>query len=167
MLSWLVSTSVRLRVVLLALCVVLLVAGYQSIGDAPLDVFPEFAAPLVEIQTEAPGLSSEQVENLVTIPIENALTGIRNVTAVRSKSVLGLSQVVLVMRHGADHERARDMVQERLADIARELPSVAEPPVMLQPLSSTSRVMKIGVWSDDAVAAGPDDVWHCGRFAPS
>jgi CzcA family heavy metal efflux pump len=147
MLSWLVSTSIQLRVVLLGLCVALLVVGYRSVREAPLDVFPEFAAPLVEIQTEAPGLSSEQVENLVTIPIESALTGIPEVETVRSKSVLGLSQVVLIMKHGADHLRVRQLVQERLPAVARQLPSVARPPVTLQPLSSTSRVMKIGLWS--------------------
>jgi CzcA family heavy metal efflux pump len=147
MLSWLVSTSVRLRSVLLALCVVLLVVGYQSLRRAPLDVFPEFAPPIVEIQTEAPGLSSEQVESLVTLPLENALTGIRNVLAVRSKSVLGLSQVVLILDHGTDHLRVRQLVQERVAAEARQLPSVARAPVILQPLSSTSRVLKIGVWS--------------------
>ncbi len=147
MLSWLVTTSVRLRVVLLALCVVLLVVGYRSLGRAPLDVFPEFAPPIVEIQTEAPGLSSEQVEALVTIPLENVLTGIPHVEAVRSKSVLGLSQVVLVLGHGADHLQVRQLVQERVAAEARQLPGVARPPVILQPLSSTSRVMKIGVWS--------------------
>jgi CzcA family heavy metal efflux pump len=148
MLSWLVSTSIQLRAVLLGLCVALLVVGYRSIREAPLDVFPEFAAPLVEIQTEAPGLSSEQVENLITIPIESALTGIADVEAVRSKSVLGLSQVVLVMKHGTDHLRVRQLVQERLPAVARQLPSVARPPVTLQPLSSTSRVMKIGLWSE-------------------
>ncbi len=147
MLSWLVSTSVRLRVVLLVLCVVLLVGGYQSIRRAPLDVFPEFAPPIVEIQTEAPGLSSEQVESLVTMPLENVLTGIPHVTAVRSKSVLGLSQVVLILEQGADHLKVRQIVQERVAAEARQLPSVAKPPVILQPLSSTSRVMKIGLWS--------------------
>ncbi len=147
MLSWLVSTSVRLRAVLLAGCVVLLVAGYQSIGKAPLDVFPEFAPPIVEIQTEAPGLSSEQVESLVTMPLENALHGIPNVQTVRSKSVLGLSQVVLVLHHGADHLAVRQLVQERVAAEGRQLPSVARPPVILPPLSSTSRAMKIGVWS--------------------
>src|SRR5262249_60816167 len=115
MLSWLVSTSVRLRVVLLAACVVLLIAGYRSAVRAPLDVFPEFAPPLVEIQTEAPGLSSEQVESLVTIPLENVLTGIPNVKAVRSKSVLGLSQVVLVLGHGTDYMKVRQLVQERVA----------------------------------------------------
>lgn len=147
MLSWLIATSVRLRVVLLAVCVVLLVGGYQSIRRAPLDVFPEFAPPIVEMQTEAPGLSSEQVESLVTMPLENALTGIPNVATVRSKSVQGLSQVVLILKHGTDHLKVRQMVQERLAAEARQLPAVAKPPVILQPLSSTSRVLKIGMWS--------------------
>ena len=147
MLSWLVSTSLRMRVVLVAACIVLLVIGYRSLGEAPLDVFPEFAPPIVEVQTEAPGLSSEQVENLVTIPLENVLTGIRGVKTMRSKSVLGLSQVVLVLDHGTDHLQVRQLVHERLAEAGRELPAVAHTPVILQPLSSTSRVMKIGVWS--------------------
>ena len=147
MLSWLVSTSVRLRVVLVALCAVLLVVGFQSIRRAPLDVFPEFAPPIVEIQTEAPGLSSEQVESLVTMPLENALTGIPRVRTVRSKSVLGLSQVVLILDQGTDHLKVRQIAQERVAAEARQLPSVAKPPVILQPLSSTSRVLKIGLWS--------------------
>ncbi len=148
MLSWLVSTSVRLRTVLLTLCMVLLAVGYRSLGRAPLDVFPEFAPPIVEIQTEAPGLSSEQVESLVTLPLENALNGIPHVQVVRSKSVLGLSQVVLVLEHGADHLKVRQLVQERVAAESRQLPSIARPPVILQPLSSTSRVMKIGIWSN-------------------
>jgi CzcA family heavy metal efflux pump len=147
MLSWLVSTSVRLRLVLLALCVALLVFGYRTLRRAPLDVFPEFAPPIVEIQTEAPGLSTEQVEHLVTIPIENSLTGIPSVRTVRSKSVLGLSQVVLILEHGADAMRVRQLVQERVAAESRRLPTVAQAPVILQPLSTTSRVLMIGVWS--------------------
>ena len=122
MLHWLVSTSIRLRVVLLAACVVLLVVGFRSLGEAPLDVFPEFAPPIVEIQTEAPGLATDQVESLVTMPIENAMTGIRHVKTVRSKSVLGLSQVVLVLEHGTDHSQVRALVQERLAGVTRQLP---------------------------------------------
>src|SRR5438128_708138 len=102
MLSSLISNSIRLRVVVLALCVVLLVVGSRSIRRAPLDVFPEFAPPIVEIQTEAPGLSTEEVENLVTVPLETVLTGIPHVQTVRSKSVLGLSQVVLVLEQNAD-----------------------------------------------------------------
>jgi CzcA family heavy metal efflux pump len=147
MLSALISNSIRLRVVVVAACVVLLVVGARSVRRAPLDVFPEFAPPLVEVQTEAPGLSTEEVESLVTVPIENALTGIPRVKIVRSKSVLGLSQVVLVLDDGADQMRVRQMVQERVAFEAARLPAVARPPVILQPLSSTSRVMKIGVWS--------------------
>jgi CzcA family heavy metal efflux pump len=147
MLTALISNSIRLRVVVLAMCVVLLVVGSRSIRRAPLDVFPEFAPPLVEIQTEAPGLSTEEVESLVTVPIENALNGTPHVKIVRSKSVLGLSQVVLVLDNGADPLRVRQMVQERITTESRRLPAVANQPIILQPLSSTSRVMKIGVWS--------------------
>ncbi|MCE9567252.1 MAG: efflux RND transporter permease subunit [Planctomycetes bacterium] len=147
MLSALIANSVRLRVAVLAACVVLLVVGSRSIRRAPLDVFPEFAPPLVEIQTEAPGLSTDEVESLVTVPIEIALNGIPHVKYVRSKSVLGLSQVVLVLETGTEPLRVRQMVQERVTEVARRLPSVANPPIILQPLSTTSRVMKIGVWS--------------------
>jgi CzcA family heavy metal efflux pump len=148
MLSWLVSTSLRLRLVVLAGCVVLLLFGYRALRTAPLDVFPEFAPPLVEIQTEAPGLSTEEVESLITIPLENVLNGTAGITTIRSKSVLGLSSVVLLFQEGTDLIKARQLVQERLAVEARQLPSVARQPVILQPLSSTSRMMKIGLWSD-------------------
>ena len=147
MLSALISTSVRLRMVVLALCVVLIVVGLRSVRKAPLDVFPEFAPALVEIQTEAPGLSAEEVESLVTMPLENALNGLPSVKTVRSKSVLGLSQVVLILEDGAEPGKVRQMVQERVAAETPRLPVVARPPVILQPLSSTSRVMKIGVSS--------------------
>ncbi len=148
MLSSLIESSVRLRVVVLALGVVLLVVGSRSIRTAPLDVFPEFAPAVVEVQTEAPGLSTEEVENLVTVPLENALNGIPHVKTLRSKSVLGLSQIVMILDAGSDPMAARQMVQERVTAEARRLPTVARPPVILQPLSSTSRVLKIGVWSD-------------------
>ncbi|MBP3955857.1 efflux RND transporter permease subunit [Gemmata sp. G18] len=147
MLTALISNSIRLRAVVLALCAVLLVVGSRSVQRAPLDVFPEFAPPLVEIQTEAPGLSTNEVESLVTMPIENALNGVPHVKTVRSKSVLGLSQVVLVLEDGADVMRVRQIVQERVTAVTRLLPTVALPPVILQPLSTTSRVMKIGILS--------------------
>src|SRR5436305_10722563 len=134
MLSALIANSVRLRVAVLAACVVLLVVGSRSIRCAPLDVFPEFAPPIVEIQTEAPGFSTDEVESLVTVPIENALTGIPHVKTVRSKSVLGLSQVVLVLDTGTDPLRVRQMVQERVTEVARRLRTVANPPIILQPL---------------------------------
>lgn len=147
MLTWIVLTSLRLRVVVVVLAVVLLIAGIQIVRTTPLDVFPEFAPPLVEIQTEAPGLSTPEVESLITVPIESALNGTASLKTLRSKSVLGLSSVVLIFQEGTDLMPARQLVQERLALVAGSLPTVARPPVILSPLSSTSRVLKIGLSS--------------------
>jgi CzcA family heavy metal efflux pump len=147
MLNWLVKTSLQLRVVVIALAAVLLVGGIQIVSTTPLDVFPEFAPPLVEIQTEAPGLSTAEVESLVTVPIENAVNGTSWLATMRSKSVQGLSSVVLIFEPGTDLLRARQLVQERLTTLASQLPAVARAPVLLAPLSSTSRVMKIGITS--------------------
>src|SRR5438132_30470 len=145
--SWLVSTSLRFRIVVLALSVLLIVYGVQTLRSTRLDVFPEFAPPLVEIQTEAPGLSTEEVESMITMPLENALNGTPWKKIIRSKSVLGLSSVVLIFEDGTDLIRARQLVQERLATEAARLPAIAHQPVILSPLSSTSRAMKIGVTS--------------------
>jgi CzcA family heavy metal efflux pump len=147
MMNWLVSTALRLRVLVLALSIILMVVGLRVARKAPLDVFPEFAPPLVEIQTEAPGLSTEEVESLISAPLENALNGTIGLKVLRSKSVLGLSSVVLIFQEGTDLMRARQSVQERLSVEAPRLPAVARPPVILQPLSSTSRLLKIGVSS--------------------
>ena len=113
----------------------------------PLDVFPEFAPPLIEVQTEAPGLSTEEVESLISVPLENALNGTIGLKTIRSKSVLGLSSVVLILKEGSDLMSARQVVQERLAVEAARLPAAARQPVILSPLSSTSRLLKIGVSS--------------------
>jgi len=147
MLNWLVSTSLHLRVVVIALALVLVAVSTQIVPDTPLDVFPEFAPPLVEIQTEAPGLSSAEVESLVTVPIENAVHGTPSLKTLRSKSVQGLSSVVLIFDEDTDLMLSRQFVQERLATLAGQLPAVAGAPVMLAPLSATSRVMKIGLSS--------------------
>src|SRR5580658_73271 len=146
--TWLISTSLRLRVLVLALSILLVVFGVRTLEKTPLDVFPEFAPPLVEIQTEAPGLSTEEVESLISMPLENALNGTPWLKTIRSKSVLGLSSVVLIFQDGTDLIRARQLVQERLATEASRLPAVCRPPVILSPLSSTSRVLKIGVSSE-------------------
>jgi len=145
--SWLVRASLRQRVLVVALGAVLAVVGIRAIPQMAWDVFPEFAPPLVEIQTEAPGLSTTEVESLISVPLENALNGTSWLKTMRSKSVLGLSSVVLIFQEGTDLFRARQLVQERLATVAGHLPAVARPPVMLSPLSSMSRVMKIGVSS--------------------
>jgi CzcA family heavy metal efflux pump len=144
---WLVSISLRHAVVVLALAAIGTVAAARSARSIPLDVFPEFAPPLVEIQTEAPGLSTPEVESLVSVPIESALAGVPGVKTIRSKSVLGLSSVVLILDGSADRMEARQHVQERLGPIAAQLPASARPPVMLAPLSSLSRLMKIGITS--------------------
>ena len=145
---WLVSLSLRNRVVIVALGVLLVLLSARTLRTTPLDVFPEFAPPLVEVQTEAPGLSTNEVESLVTVPLEAALNGVRGLARIRSKSVLGLSSVVLILDPATDVMAARQMVQERLSRAASQLPAVAHPPVMLSPLSSLSRVMKIGMTSE-------------------
>ncbi|HUQ90845.1 MAG TPA: efflux RND transporter permease subunit [Bryobacteraceae bacterium] len=144
---WLVETSLRLRVVMVALSFVLILVGMRLLPQSPIDVFPEFAPALVEIQTEAPGLSTLEVESLVSAPIENAVNGVPGLKTLRSKSVLGLSSVVLLFAQGTDLMQARQLTQERLALVGTQLPAVANRPVMLSPLSSTSRALKIGMWS--------------------
>ncbi|WP_050025431.1 efflux RND transporter permease subunit [Verrucomicrobium sp. BvORR034] len=147
MLNSLVSGALRFRVLVVLLAVVLLVFGLQSVRHAPLDVFPEFAPPLAEVQTEAPGLSTEEVDALVTVPLERALTGLSWLKTARSKSVLGLSSIVLIFHDGTDLLQARQMITERLAQMQGRLPAVARTPVLLSPHSSLSRVMKIGLTS--------------------
>lgn len=149
MLNWLVTTSLRMRALVLAVAALVMVFGVQRAREASYDVFPEFAPPRVEVQTEAPGMSTEEVEALISRPLEHALNGTPGLTELRSKSVLGLSQVTMHFERGTDLVRARQLVAERLAVAARQLPvAVAQPPVILQPLSSTSRALKIGVWSE-------------------
>jgi Cu/Ag efflux pump CusA len=102
---------------------------------------------MVEVQTEAPGMSTEEVESLVTVPIEVAVSGVPDLATLRSKSVLGLSSVQILFKLGTDVIRARQLVQERVTQAQARLPTAARPPVMLPPLSSTSRAMKIGITS--------------------
>jgi CzcA family heavy metal efflux pump len=147
MLNWLVTHALRQRVLVMALAVLFLFVGILATQNAQMDVFPEFAPPMVEIQTEAPGLSTEEVESLVTVPLETAINGVSGLKALRSKSVLGLSSVVVILNEGTDVIRARQLVQERVSLVASRLPSSVRPPVMLPPLSATSRAMKIGMSS--------------------
>lgn len=147
MLQRILSYSLRHRLVVLLAALILLCLGLRAAVRTPLDVFPEFAQPMIEIQTEAPGLSTEEVERLVTWPLESALSGLPSLITLRSKSVLGLSSVVLLLREGTDLLQARQLAQERLAVEAPRLPSLVHPPVILPPLSSTSRALKIGVSS--------------------
>ncbi len=147
--SWLISTSLHFRVLVVAFAIGLIVFGIERSSEVPLDVFPEFAPPVVEIQTEVPGVSTEEVESLISVPIENALNGIPFVETIRSKSVLGLSSVRLIFQRGTNLITARQLVQERLSLAAPKLPTVARQPIILPPLSSLSRAMKIGLTSDE------------------
>jgi CzcA family heavy metal efflux pump len=147
MFAWIIGSSLKFRFVVLAVACAMLVVGTQQLRKMPIDVFPEFAPPKVEIQTEGPGMTSAEVEELITIPMEDQLRGVPGVEYVRSSSVVGLSQVVLLFKLGTDLMDARQRVQERLKLAIAELPQSSGMPVMLQPLSSTSRVMKIGVSS--------------------
>ena len=149
MFSWIIGSSLKFRFLVLAVAAALLVFGAQQLRKMPVDVFPEFAPPQVEIQTEGPGMTSAEVEELITIPMEDALRGTPGVEFVRSSSVQGLSQVRLLFKMGSDLMAARQRVQERVKLAIAELPQSSGMPVMLQPLSSTSRVMKIGLTSDE------------------
>lgn len=147
MMRGLIASSLKLRLPVVAFSVIVMIVGIRAANNAPFDVFPEFAPPLVEIQTEAPGLSSSDVEALISVPLEAAMNGVPGLDVLRSKSVLGLSSVVLIFEDGTDRIPARQLVQERLARVAPTLPAAAHPPVILSPLSSLSRVMKIGMSS--------------------
>ncbi len=146
---WIVSRSLRFRWLVLFAATALMAFGVAQIPSAKVDVFPEFAPPRVEIQTIALGNSSNEVEELITIPIEEQLTGLPGLDELRSKSVSQLSAIELIFERGTDEVRARQLVQERIAQVTPTLPTWASPPWMMPPLSATSRIMKIGVSSDE------------------
>ena len=147
MMSWIIATSLRFRFIVLVMAAAMMLFGFDRLRDMPVDVFPEFAPPLVEIQTPSLGLSPSEVEELVTIPLEEALNGLSDVDIMRSRSVPQLSSVVMIFRPGTDLLRARQLVQERIAVAIPLLPPDVGPPFLLQPLSATSRFMKIGISS--------------------
>ncbi|MDN5853017.1 MAG: efflux RND transporter permease subunit [Actinomycetia bacterium] len=148
MMRWIVGTSMKFRFLVLAGALGLMTLGLVQLPRTPVDAFPEFAPPRVEIQVPCLGLSPAEVEELVTIPMEQALSGIEGLDVMRSKSVGDLSQIDLRFDRGTDLLRARQLVQERVNLVTPTLPRWASPPFMIQPLSSTSRVMKIGVSSE-------------------
>lgn len=142
---WIVGSSLKFRFIVVALAAALMFIGVQRMDDTAVDVFPEFAPPKVEVHTVAIGLAPTQVEELITVPLEHSFNGIPGVNTVRSRSVEQLSQIVLLFDQGTDLLEARQLVAERIAAITPTLPTWAAPPVMLQPLSATSRVLKIGL----------------------
>ena len=147
MLPWIISSSVRLRDLVVAVASGLLIFGAVSLRDKPLDVIPEFSPLSLTVKTESLGLSSAEVESLITVPLEaDLLNGVPWLQVIQSESMAGLSTIEMVFAPGTDLMKARQMVQERLTQ-AHALPNVSSPPVMLQPVSSASRVMNIGLSS--------------------
>ena len=144
---WIVASSLRFRYLVLAAAAAMMFFGAQQLRDMPVDAFPEFAPPRVEVQTIALGLNATEVESLVSVPLEQALAGTQGLEVIRSKSVPQLSSVELLFKEGTDLQHARQLVQERVTEISPSLPTWAAPPFMMPPASTTSRVMKIGVSS--------------------
>jgi Cu/Ag efflux pump CusA len=144
---WLISSSVRLRTLVVAVAAGLLILGAIGIRDKLLDVIPELALPSLTVKTESLGLSSAEVESLITVPLEaDLLNGVPWLQVIQSESMAGLSTIEMIFAPGTDLMKARQMVQERLTQ-AHALPNVSSPPVMLQPVSSASRVMNVGLSS--------------------
>ena len=143
MMRKIIATSLKVRGLIVIAAVVVMVLGVMQYRSMPRDVLPEFARPTVEVQTEALGLAAQEVEQLITVPLEqDLLNGVAFLDTIRSQSVPGLSRIELVFEKGTKLARARQIVNERLIQAAA-LPHVSSPPQMLQPLASESRVMMI------------------------
>lgn len=142
-----IDSSVRLRVLVVALAAMLLAAGLWRLPNVTLDVIPEFSTMSLQVSTEALGLSTSEVESLITVPMEaDLLNGVPWMRSIESESITGLSSIELFFAPGTDLLKARQMVQERLVQ-AHALPNVSSPPILLQPVSSASRIMNIGLSS--------------------
>jgi Cu/Ag efflux pump CusA len=142
-----VGSSMRARGFVALIAVAIVGIGAWQLRSASVDSLPEFTPPTVQIQTAALGLSAPEVEQLITVPLEqDLLAGVPWLDTMRSESIPGLSSIELVFDQGTDLLRARQVVQERLTQAAG-LPNVSGPPQMLQPLSSTSRIMMLRVSS--------------------
>ncbi len=144
---WIISSSLRLRTLVVGIAAALLIAGIWQVRNTPLDIVPEFSPLTLEVKTESLGLSSAEVEALITIPLEaDLLNGVAWLRSIESESTAGLSTIEMTFAPGTDLMHARQMVQERLTQ-AHANPNVSTPPVLLQPVSSAGRIMNIGLTS--------------------
>jgi Cu/Ag efflux pump CusA len=154
MLTSLIGFSLRNRPIVLALALLLLVLGVQTTRDLPVEVLPDMTKPTVTVLTEAPGLAPEEVETLVTQPIESVVQGVGGLDRLRSNSDVGLSLVFAEFAWGTDIYRARQLVQERLQSASGNLPEGIKP--ALTPVSSLmGEILLVGLRSaDDAITPG-------------
>lgn len=148
MIKWIVSAALRFSRLVVAAAIGILGVGLYQLHNTAVDVYPEFEPPDIQIQAEALGLSAQEVEQLITVPIEqDLLNGIPWVEHIRSRSMPGLSAIDLQFEPGTDLLAARQLTQERMSQ-AKALPNVGTPPIMVQPTSSTSRIAMISMHSD-------------------
>jgi len=148
MMRWIIGSSLKLRLVVATVAALLMVFGFTQLRTIPVDVLPEFSRPHVEIQVEILGLSAQEVEALITTPMEaDLLNGTPWVKELRSVSIPGLASINLTFEKGTDLMRARQVAQERLNEVFA-LPRVAKHFTMINPVSSAGRVMAIGVTSN-------------------
>ncbi|MDX1520826.1 MAG: efflux RND transporter permease subunit [Anaerolineae bacterium] len=112
MIKWLINTSLQGRIIVIVFAAAVMIFGIFQLRQAPVDVLPEFFPPMVEVQTEALGLSAAEVEALITVPLEaDLLNGVAWLHEIQSRSVTGLSSILLIFEPGTDPIRARQMVQ--------------------------------------------------------
>ncbi len=149
MLANLVRFSIRFHGIVIAFAVLILFYGIYRFSSAGLDIFPEFSPKQVIIQTESPGLSSEQVEILVSQPIETAISGLIGLKSIRSESIQGLSIVTATFEESSDVYRNRQLVTERLSSVAEQLPDGVATPVPVPLSSSSATVLTIGMTADN------------------
>lgn len=150
MLRWMVGSSQKYARLVLAVAIAVMALGFMQIRDASVEALPEFGPVRVDVQVEALGLSAEEVENLITNPIENEFfNGIPWLAKLESRTIPGLTSMEMTFEPGTDPIKARQVVQERLT-MAPALPQASsKPPLVVQPLSSTGRLMMIGLSSDE------------------
>ena len=147
MFNRLIAWSLHNRLIVLAITLVLFVAGGAVLRDMAVDVFPEFAPPQVVIQTEAPGMAPTDVESLITYPLESAINGSPGVDAVRSKTSVGLSTITVIFDAATDIYLDRQLINERLQNVMGQLPPTAKPPVMLPVTSAVGWLVKYALVS--------------------
>ncbi len=145
---WLVDLCVRFSGTIATLTLIALLAGFWAARSAPLDVFPDFVPSTVDIQTEAPGFTAQQVEQLVTKPIENAVNGANGLATIRSQSIPGLSVIKVQFADNVNLYNARQGISERLSELGSSLPLGVGTPKLSPLTSSTMDLLKIGLTSD-------------------
>src|SRR6201998_3721391 len=143
--GWILASGLRFGRLVVALAIGLTVIGIAQLRSAPVDVYPEFMPPSVEIQTEALGLSAAEVEQLITLGLEqDLLNGVPWLDRIHSSSMPGLSVIARPSQPGTALYAARQQVQERMPQ-AHALPNVGSPPIMIQPLAAASPVRMVGL----------------------